>query len=228
MRRRLDMGRIHDGFYAALFHSDPEQANSLYMQLMEKLRSLDSETKRPILLSGVASHAAQFSAELGDLQGSQGALQRLFWERESCAEEPGLRKSEEAAFLPGHSLGGALAVIFAAALLKNHADVAARVSSVYTFGMPRVGDAEFCDNMSRAFPGTCHRISHAADIIPLVCCSPFSDPPSLQWGNRWQTRWGLQWRSICQGAESFQVSHDMLRLVTRRTHDSQFQWRRWV
>lgn len=70
--------------------------------------------------------------------------------------------------LAGHSLGGALAQVFAAALATHHPELAKRVTGIYTYGMPRVGDAAFCQAMEKAFPTCAFRITHAADIIPLV------------------------------------------------------------
>ena len=79
-----------------------------------------------------------------------------------------IRRPEQAPEPAGHSLGGALAAVFAAALASRHPDLAARVAGMYTFGMPRVGDSGFCSNMEARFPGVVFRITHAADIIPLV------------------------------------------------------------
>lgn len=44
-------------------------------------------------------------------------------------------------YVTGHSLGGALATIFAAQLLREHG--ATHAVSLYTFGAPRAGDSEF-------------------------------------------------------------------------------------
>ena len=86
----------------------------------------------------------------------------------SCSCQHCICGPEQAPKTAGHSLGGALAVVFAAALASRHPDMAARVAGIYTFGMPRVGDTGFCSNMEAKFPGVVFRITHAADIIPLV------------------------------------------------------------
>lgn len=50
MRPRFDMGRVHDGFFAALFYSD-EESGSLYAQIIEGLQQTGRRDV-PILLSG--------------------------------------------------------------------------------------------------------------------------------------------------------------------------------
>lgn len=52
MRPRFGIGRIHDGFHAALFHSDVE-AGSLYTQIIECLQQAPNVDRLPIFLSGI-------------------------------------------------------------------------------------------------------------------------------------------------------------------------------
>jgi len=78
----------------------------------------------------------------------------------------------------GHSLGGALVQVFAAALAHNHPEIAARVSGLYTYGMPRVGDEAFAQAMEKEYPDCAYRMTHAADIIPLVP-PPFGSQPLI-------------------------------------------------
>ena len=74
MRPRFGTGRVHDGFYAALFHSDAE-SGSLYAQIIECLTQVDSTKNRPIFLSGKSLRSSSFflliESLLKALQGSR-------------------------------------------------------------------------------------------------------------------------------------------------------------
>jgi len=75
---------------------------------------------------------------------------------------------EDATCCAGHSLGGALAIVFAAALREARPALARRIAGVVSFGAPRVGDAEFAARFNSAFSGRAFRVTHGADIIPHV------------------------------------------------------------
>ena len=64
-------------------------------------------------------------------------------------------------WVTGHSLGGALAKLWAAA--RGH-----EVSGVYTFGQPRVGDASFASFYDALLKARSFRVVHADDIVPRV------------------------------------------------------------
>lgn len=51
MSERPGLGRVHDGFFGALFHGDPE-AGCLFDQLVETLEAADAGAGRAIYLTG--------------------------------------------------------------------------------------------------------------------------------------------------------------------------------
>lgn len=62
-------------------------------------------------------------------------------------------------FLTGHSLGGALATVAAQELEETYT-----IAACYTFGSPRVGNAEWSDSLKTAV----YRVVHGADGVPMV------------------------------------------------------------
>jgi hypothetical protein len=82
------------------------------------------------------------------------------------------RKSDFPIFICGHSLGGALATVAAASLVKRGRR---NIQGVYTFGQPRVGDLVFVNEIGRALKGKVFRFVNNNDIVPRV------PPPYLPW-----------------------------------------------
>ena len=66
--------------------------------------------------------------------------------------------------LTGHSLGGALATLAAAFIRHKYQ----RKVMVYTFGSPRVGDAEFAHHFTEVEPFVHYRCVHHKDLVPMV------------------------------------------------------------
>ncbi|KAL5730132.1 hypothetical protein ACHQM5_002993 [Ranunculus cassubicifolius] len=85
-----------------------------------------------------------------------------------------LQKNKDAElFITGHSLGGALAILFPALLLKNQEyDLMSRLCGIYTFGQPRVGDKDFAGFMMEYMDlrYKYHRVVFRYDIVARVPC----------------------------------------------------------
>ncbi|XP_059072260.1 triacylglycerol lipase OBL1-like [Cryptomeria japonica] len=76
----------------------------------------------------------------------------------------------------GHSIGGALAILFLAMLFVNQEDkLLQKLLAIYTFGQPRVGDKAFVDFMDSKLnqPSPRYfRVVYSNDLIPRL---PFDD-----------------------------------------------------
>ncbi|MEM6362508.1 MAG: lipase family protein [Bacteroidota bacterium] len=72
----------------------------------------------------------------------------------------------------GHSLGGALATMAAASLQEN----GIKVTGVYTFGQPRVGDGKFSSHLNKKIAGKFFRFVNNNDVVPHL-------PPPWLTGN---------------------------------------------
>ena len=66
-------------------------------------------------------------------------------------------------YITGHSLGAALATLATQHLEQNH-DVRDRIAACYTFGSPRVGNAEF----DRDIKSPVYRVVNTTDIVTVI------------------------------------------------------------
>ena len=71
-------------------------------------------------------------------------------------------------WITGHSLGGALASLAGAAFSLLPGYVIRPVSGIYTFGQPRIGLHNFCDNYARLLTPRTFRFVNNKDLVPRV------------------------------------------------------------
>jgi triacylglycerol lipase len=117
-------------------------------------------------------------------------------------------------WITGHSLGGALASLAGAAFSLLPDGVIRPVSGIYTYGQPRIGLHDFCDNYGRLLTPRTFRMVNNKDLVPRV---PFrgwdysdvgemihfteNGAPELQ---------SLQWRDfLARTLESFQEAYQI-------------------
>ncbi len=72
--------------------------------------------------------------------------------------------NQQAIWIAGHSLGGALATLAASQLLAANKPF----HQLCNFGCPRVGDAEFASNMNQLAQGRCFRVRNNNDIVTRI------------------------------------------------------------
>jgi hypothetical protein len=102
---------------------------------------------------------------LGDIHGGFGycladALQRLMLPLSR-------RDRSKPLLISGHSLGGALAALAGACFEATTAPVPP-IAAIYTFGQPRVGLRNFCDDCDQTLSGKLVRFVNKKDIVPRV------------------------------------------------------------
>jgi len=100
---------------------------------------------------------------VGDFRVHRGfheAVQAVEFDLAACLGRAG----ETRLWVTGHSLGGALAKLWALSAAECGHDVA----GVYTFGQPRVGDTAFAARYDEMLKAQTFRVIHADDIVPRV------------------------------------------------------------
>ena len=82
---------------------------------------------------------------------------------------PGGAAADRPLYISGHSLGGAVAVVLAERLVAKGVLTAERIAGVYTFGMPRAGNAAFAETYrQRGLDDRTFRFVYGVDLVPQV------------------------------------------------------------
>ncbi|KAL3898881.1 MAG: hypothetical protein SGCHY_002432 [Lobulomycetales sp.] len=80
--------------------------------------------------------------------------------------------------ITGHSLGGALASLFALEVAENYPNLV-ESTFLYTYGAPRIGNGLYADQIVQAFGDRVFRVTHRHDIVTQM-------PTTFMFGNNWQ------------------------------------------
>ncbi|KDP40608.1 hypothetical protein JCGZ_24607 [Jatropha curcas] len=152
------VGKVHIGFLEALGLGNRRDTSTFQSHLQRKLTGflqLNGESEGAIL--ELSKKSAYYIVAL--------KLKQL------------LKEHKNAKFaVTGHSLGGALAILFPSVLvIQEETEMLHRLLNIYTFGQPRVGDVQFCNFMEAHLnsPNTrYYRVVYCNDIVPRV---PFDD-----------------------------------------------------
>jgi len=114
-------------------------------------------------------------------------------------------------FITGHSLGGALATIATIRLEEKIGDL---ICACYTYGGPRVGNAEFRSKIKAPF----YRVIHSTDIVTLVPTVGYKH------AGHWDERFLSYGGNIYRGAPAFFIrAFEMFLAIIWPLY-----WPRWV
>lgn len=160
-------GKVHTGFMKAMGlqenetwpkHIDNDDENPKYQSMKEKLASLCFGKDKALPEDVVDGKEGQ---KLYAYYTIRKVLRKI------------LNKNKKTKFIvTGHSLGGALAILFPAVLaLHNENSILEKLEAVYTFGQPRVGNSNFGRFMKKKFKEfdvKYNRYVYNNDIVPRV------------------------------------------------------------
>jgi Lipase (class 3) len=116
----------------------------------------------PLVIANWVTNFAFLPGTDGIHQGFSTALQAAWPQIRSALGGAG---SDQSLFVTGHSLGGALAVLWA---MRARTELGVAVNGVYTFGMPRVGSPGFAQAYNEVLAENTYRLVHGEDIVPTV------------------------------------------------------------
>ncbi len=76
------------------------------------------------------------------------------------------KENDSPIFITGHSLGGALAMLFAYLLARQSNPTG--IAGIYTYGSPRLGNRAFCDHYNALLKTVTFNLVNACDPVPML------------------------------------------------------------
>jgi len=154
-----NVGKLHMGFLEAMGLGNRDDTTTFHYNLFEQTSSEEENSKKNLL--DMVERSAYYAVRV--------ILKRL------------LSEHENARFVvTGHSLGGALAILFPTLLVLNEeTEIMKRLLGVYTFGQPRIGNREvglFMKAQLNQPVDRYFRVVYCNDIVPRL---PYDDKTFL-------------------------------------------------
>lgn len=172
------LGKVHMGFLEALGLGNRVNTSTFQMHLQAE--SVESSNPNVIDAKEVRSFPdSRMRSDKKELKASMGKMTAYYSVRRKVKEL--LKQHENAKFVvTGHSLGGALAILFPTVLLLHEEEeMMQRLLGIYTFGQPRVGNRELGKYMEARLdhPQTRYlRVVYCNDLVPRL---PYDDKTFL-------------------------------------------------
>lgn len=164
------LGKVHIGFLEALGLGN--RTNTVTFQ-----ENLQLDEKKLALANGAnASESEGLASTSNDGFGPETAEMTAYYAVRSKLKSL-LEEHKNAKFVvTGHSLGGALAILFPTVLvLHEEMEVMRRLLGMYTFGQPRVGDRQLQrfieEHLDHPYPKY-FRVVYCNDVVPRL---PYDD-----------------------------------------------------
>ncbi|OIW17237.1 hypothetical protein TanjilG_27434 [Lupinus angustifolius] len=156
------MGKVHIGFLEALGLGNRVEPASFYFNLQVKNRKLSSSTDSSSDSDSDISSTSETQVE------KKTAYYTLRTKLRSLLEE-----HRNAKFIvTGHSLGGALAILFPTVLVMHEEmDIMEKLLGVYTFGQPRIGNRQlgmFMESHLKQHGPKYFRVVYCNDLVPRL------------------------------------------------------------
>ncbi|KAI4329010.1 hypothetical protein L6164_021317 [Bauhinia variegata] len=166
-----NLGKVHMGFLEALGLGNRLEPATFHYHLQ------------------VNNTQLSFGAEIGSSKGSTKSMSSSIASDSEKLEKTAyytvrskltdlLREHKNAKFIvTGHSLGGALAIMFPTVLvLKQQMEIMKRLEGVYTFGQPRIGNRQLGRFMEAHLVQKYFRVVYCNDLVPRL---PYDDKTFL-------------------------------------------------